>query len=184
MANDMQVDVRMIEKESYGAAMLYFTGSKEHNVSLRSRALKMGYTLNEYALSTVKGEKRVGGASEEEIYAKLKLDFIPPELRENSGEIDAAESHALPALIELRDIRGDLQMHTVASDGKNSIEEMGEAARALGLRVHRNHGPFQGGDRCQWHGREAHFGTGCQNPRSQCACEEAFDCSPESKWIS
>jgi DNA polymerase (family 10) len=132
MANGMQVDVRMIEKESYGAAMLYFTGSKEHNVSLRSRALKMGYTLNEYALSTVKGEKRVGGASEEEIYAKLKLDFIPPELRENSGEIDAAESHALPALIELRDILGDLQMHTVASDGKNSIEEMGEAAHALG----------------------------------------------------
>jgi len=132
MTNDMQVDVRMIEKESYGAAMLYFTGSKEHNVSLRSRALKMGYTLNEYALSTVKGEKRVGGASEEEIYAKLKLDFIPPELRENSGEIDAAESHVLPALIELRDIRGDLQMHTVASDGKNSIEEMGEAGRALG----------------------------------------------------
>jgi DNA polymerase (family 10) len=132
MANGMQVDVRMIEKESYGAAMLYFTGSKEHNVSLRSRALKMGYTLNEYALSTLKGEKRVGGASEEEIYAKLKLDFIPPELRENSGEIDAAEIHALPALIELRDIRGDLQMHTVASDGKNSIEEMGEAARALG----------------------------------------------------
>ena len=132
MTNDLQVDVRMIEKESYGAAMLYFTGSKEHNVSLRGRALKMGYTLNEYALSTVKDEKRIAGATEEEIYAKLKLDFIPPELRENLGEIGAAETHTLPSLVELRDIRGDLQMHTVASDGKNTIQEMAEAARSLG----------------------------------------------------
>lgn len=132
MTNDLQVDVRMIEKESYGAAMLYFTGSKEHNVSLRGRALKMGYTLNEYALSTVKDEKRIAGATEEEIYAKLKLDFIPPELRENLGEIGAAETHALPSLVEPRDIRGDLQMHTVASDGKNTIQEMAEAARSLG----------------------------------------------------
>jgi DNA polymerase (family 10) len=132
MTNDLQVDVRMIEKESYGAAMLYFTGSTEHNVSLRGRALKMGYTLNEYALSTVKDEKRITGATEEEIYAKLKLDFIPPELRENLGEIGAAETHTLPSLVELRDIRGDLQMHTVASDGKNTIQEMAEAARSLG----------------------------------------------------
>lgn len=132
LKNGMQVDVRLLEKESYGAALLYFTGSKEHNVSLRSRALKMGYTLNEYALSTLKGEKPVARATEEDIYAKLKLDYIPPELRENTGEIEAAEEHKLPKLIELTDIRGDLQMHTTASDGKNSIEEMGNAARELG----------------------------------------------------
>ena len=126
------MDVRLLDKEVFGAALLYFTGSKEHNVSLRSRALKMGLTLNEYALSTLKGEKPVARATEEDIYAKLKLDYIPPELRENTGEIEAAENHKLPKLIEQRDLRGDLQMHTVASDGKNSIEEMGAAARDLG----------------------------------------------------
>jgi DNA polymerase (family X) len=94
--------------------------------------LKMGWTLNEYALTTLKDEKHVAGATEEEIYGKLKLDYIPPELRENSGEIEAAEHHKLPHLIELKDIRGDLQMHTTASDGKNSIEEMGDAAHELG----------------------------------------------------
>lgn len=132
LASGMQVDVRLLDKKNYGAALLYFTGSKEHNVTLRGRASKMGYTLNEYALSTLKGEKPVASATEEEIYAKLKLDYIPPELRENTGEIEAAAEHKLPNLIELRDIRGDLQMHTVASDGKNTIEEMGRAARELG----------------------------------------------------
>jgi len=132
LSSGMQVDVRLLEKQVYGAALLYFTGSKEHNVSLRQRALKMGYTLNEYALSTLKSEKPVARETEEDIYAKLKLDYIPPELRENTGEIDAAADHKLPKLVELTDIRGDLQMHTVASDGKNSIEEMGAAARELG----------------------------------------------------
>jgi len=132
LANGMQVDVRLLEKESYGAALLYFTGSKEHNVTLRGRANKMGLTLNEYALATLKGERRVAGKTEEEIYAKLKLDYIPPELRENTGEIEAAAEHRLPHLITAKDICGDLQMHTTASDGKNSIEEMGAAARALG----------------------------------------------------
>jgi len=132
LANGMQVDVRLLEKESYGAALLYFTGSKEHNVTLRGRANKMGFTLNEYALATLKGERRVAGKSEEEIYARLNLDYIPPELRENTGEIEAAAEHRLPHLITAKDIRGDLQMHTTASDGKNSIEEMGAAARALG----------------------------------------------------
>jgi DNA polymerase (family 10) len=132
LGNGLQVDVRMLEKENFGAALLYFTGSKEHNVALRGRANDMGYTLNEYALATLKAEKRVAGRSEEEIYAKLKLDYIPPEMRENTGEIAAAEKHTLPKLIELKDIKGDLQMHTTASDGKNSIEEMAEAARALG----------------------------------------------------
>jgi DNA polymerase (family 10) len=92
----------------------------------------MGYTLNEYALATLKAEKRVAGRTEEEIYLKLKLDFIPPELRENTGEIAAAEQHKLPHLITLKDMKGDLQMHSTASDGKNSIEEMAEAARQLG----------------------------------------------------
>jgi DNA polymerase (family 10) len=132
LKSGMQVDVRILEKESFGAALLYFTGSKEHNVTLRGRANKMGYTLNEYALATLKGERPVARATEEEIYAKLGLDFIPPELRENTGEIEAAEAHRLPELIELSDIRGDLQMHTTASDGRNSIEEMSLAAKRLG----------------------------------------------------
>ena len=132
LGNGLQVDVRLLEKENFGAALLYFTGSKEHNVTLRGRANDMGYTLNEYALATLKAEKRVAGRTEEEIYSKLKLDFIPPELRENTGEIAAAEQHKLPHLITLKDMKGDLQMHSTASDGKNSIEEMAEAARLLG----------------------------------------------------
>jgi DNA polymerase (family 10) len=132
LKNGMQVDVRILEKESFGAALLYFTGSKEHNVVLRGRANKMGYTLNEYALATLKGERPVARETEEEIYKKLGLDYIPPELRENTGEIDAAAEHKLPDLIDLKDIRGDLQMHTTASDGKNSIEEMALAAKKLG----------------------------------------------------
>jgi len=132
VAKGMQVDVRLLLPENYGAALIYFTGSKEHNVSLRGRALKMGYTLNEYALATLEKERRVAGASEEEVYAKLKLDFIPPELRENCGEIEAAAEHRLPKLIELSDLRGDLQMHTPASDGRHSIEQMAQAARKKG----------------------------------------------------
>jgi DNA polymerase (family 10) len=92
----------------------------------------MGYTLNEYALATLKEERRVAGATEEEVYAKLKLDFIPPELRENCGEIEAAEQHGLPKLIEQSDLRGDLQMHTTESDGRHSIEQMAQAARKIG----------------------------------------------------
>src|SRR5207253_8407191 len=123
---------RVLEQENVGAALMYFRGSKEHNVALRGRAKDMGLTLNEDALGTVKGEKPVAGRTEEEIYAKLKLDYIPPELRENTGEIAAAEQHKLPHLVTLKDIKGDLQMHSTASDGKNSIEEMAEAARKLG----------------------------------------------------
>jgi DNA polymerase (family X) len=132
LTNGLQVDVRLLEKENFGAALMYFTGSKEHNVALRGRANDMGLTLNEYALATLKGERPVAGRTEEEIYAKLKLDYIPPELRENTGEIAAAEQHKLPRLLTLKDVKGDLQMHSTASDGKNSIEEMAEAARKLG----------------------------------------------------
>jgi DNA polymerase (family 10) len=134
LKDGLQVDVRILDKESFGAALLYFTGSKEHNVVLRGRANKMGLTLNEYALATLEGERPVARATEKEIYAKLKLDYIPPELRENTGEIDAAAEHHLPHLIELRDIHGDMQMHTTASDGKNSIEEMALAAKDLGYK--------------------------------------------------
>src|SRR5271165_510190 len=130
----MQVDVRLLPPESFGAAMQYFTGSKAHNVALRQRALKMGYTLNEYALATLEGEKPVAGRTEDEIYAKLKLDYIPPEMRENLGEIDLAEKHALPRLITQEDLQGDVHMHTVVTDGKNTIEEMAEAAKARGYK--------------------------------------------------
>lgn len=151
LQDGLQVDVRMLEKENFGAALLYFTGSKEHNVALRGRANDMGFTLNEYELAVLeesdekkekpknagatretKGGKRVAGRTEEEIYAKLKMEFVPPELRENTGEIAVAEKYELPKLIALRDIKGDLQMHSTASDGKNSIEEMAAAARELG----------------------------------------------------
>ena len=134
LRNDLQVDVRLLPPESFGAAMQYFTGSKAHNVALRQRALKMGYTLNEYSLADLKSEAAVAGKSEEEIYAKLNLDYIPPELRENLGEIDAAEKHTLPTLITLEDLQGDVHMHTVETDGKNTIEEMAEAARVRGYK--------------------------------------------------
>ncbi|MGA8111319.1 MAG: DNA polymerase/3'-5' exonuclease PolX, partial [Acidobacteriaceae bacterium] len=128
----LQVDVRLLPMGSYGAALQYFTGSKMHNVSIRQRALKRGYTLSEYALAKVEDGSFVAGATEEEIYAALGLDWIPPELRENNGEIEAAEEHRLPALIEESDIRGDVHMHTDTTDGKNTIREMAEAGIARG----------------------------------------------------
>jgi DNA polymerase (family 10) len=134
LRSDMQVDVRLLPPESFGAAMQYFTGSKAHNVALRQRALKMGYTLNEYSLADLKTEKPVAGRTEKEIYAKLNLDYIPPELRENLGEIDAAEKHTLPSLITLEEIQGDVHMHTVETDGRNTIEEMAEAAKERGYK--------------------------------------------------
>jgi DNA polymerase (family 10) len=130
--NGMQVDVRLLPPESFGAAMQYFTGSKAHNVALRQRALKMGYTLNEYSLATLEGAKPVAGKTEEEIYAKLNLDYVPPEMRENLGEIDLAKDHALPKLLTQADLQGDVHMHTVETDGRNTIEEMAEAAKARG----------------------------------------------------
>ena len=130
----MQVDVRLLPPESFGAAMQYFTGSKAHNVALRQRALKMGYTLSEYSLAKLDTERAIAGKTEEEIYAKLKLDYIPPELRENLGEIDAAEEHALPTLITQEDLQGDVHMHTTETDGRSSIEEMAEAAKAQGYK--------------------------------------------------
>ncbi len=132
LRSGMQVDVRTLPPESYGAAMQYFTGSKNHNVSLRQRALKMGFTLSEYGLFRLDNNKRVAGATEDEIYGKLKLDCIPPELRENCGEIEAAEKHELPHLISVQDLRGEVHMHTVETDGKCTIDEMAAAAKERG----------------------------------------------------
>ena len=128
----LQVDVRAVDHASFGAAMQYFTGSKEHNVALRQRAIRMGFKLSEYGLFRVEDDVRVAGETEEEIYRTLGLDWIPPELRENNGEIELAEAHALPRLVEQSLIRGDLHMHTTATDGRATLEEMAEAARAMG----------------------------------------------------
>jgi len=132
LRSGLQVDVRLLPEASYGAALQYFTGSKMHNVTLRQRALKRGYTLNEYALARMDDGSVVASRSEEEIYAALGMDWIPPEMRENNGEIEAAEAHRLPALVELKDIRGDVHMHTTTTDGRNTIQEMAEAAIARG----------------------------------------------------
>ena len=126
----LQVDLRAVEPAVYGAALQYFTGSKAHNVELRKIAQEQGYKLNEYGL--FKGTRRVAGKTEEEIYAKLGLDWMPPELREARGELELAREHRLPHLVELSDIRGDLQVHTNATDGQGTIDEMAAAARALG----------------------------------------------------
>ncbi len=132
LENDMQVDIRLLDRKSYGAALQYFTGSKEHNVALRDRAKRRGLKLSEYGL--FKGDENVASRTEEEIYEKLDLAWIPPELRENLGEIEAAEKGELPKLVELADIKGDLQMHTTASDGRCSVEEMAEGAKKLGYK--------------------------------------------------
>jgi DNA polymerase (family X) len=132
LRSGMQVDVRLLPPDSFGAAMQYFTGSKNHNVQLRQRALKQGYTLSEYGLARVEDNKRVAGKTEEEIYKKLGLKYIPPELREDCGEIQAAAEDRLPDLITVADIKGDVHMHTVETDGKCTIEEMAEAARDRG----------------------------------------------------
>src|SRR5215510_1064784 len=132
--NGMQIDVRLLSPDSFGAAMQYFTGSKAHNVALRQRALKMGYTLSEYSLALLETEKPVAGKTEEEIYAKLKMDYVPPEMRENLGEIDLAAEHKLPQLITEKDMQGDVHMHTVETDGRNTIEEMAEAAKVRGYK--------------------------------------------------
>jgi DNA polymerase (family 10) len=134
MRGGMQVDVRFLPPESFGAAMQYFTGSKGHNVALRQRALKMGYTLSEYSLARLEDKQAVAGKSEEDIYGALKLDYIPPEMRENCGEIDLAEKHGLPRLISQDDLQGDVHMHTIETDGRNTIEEMAEAARERGYK--------------------------------------------------
>jgi DNA polymerase (family 10) len=128
----LQVDVRALPHESFGAAMQYFTGSKEHNVVVRTNAIKRGLTLNEYGLFTIESNERVAGETEHEIYERLGYAWVPPELRENSGELEAAQSGTLPKLVELGDMRGDVHMHTTATDGRATLREMADAAAALG----------------------------------------------------
>jgi DNA polymerase (family 10) len=128
----IELDLRVVPAASYGAAMQYFTGSKEHNIVIRRRAIERGLKVNEYGV--FRGEEYVAGETEEEVYAAVGLPWIPPELRENRGEIELAEAGKLPKLIEVSDIQGDLHMHTTASDGKASIREMAEAAKARGLK--------------------------------------------------
>jgi DNA polymerase (family 10) len=132
LSTGLQIDVRLLPRASFGAALQYFTGSKMHNVTVRQRALKRGYTLSEYALARLDDGTQVAAATEEDIYRALDLDWIPPELRENSGEIESAAQHTLPRLIEQKDIRGDVHMHTNVTDGKNTILEMAEAGLAHG----------------------------------------------------
>jgi DNA polymerase (family 10) len=133
LTSGIQVDLRPFPPESLGAALQYFTGSKDHNVALRERAVRRGLKLNEYGLFRVDTDEKIAGATEEEIYAALGLAYIPPELREDRGEIAAAEQDRLPELIEPGHVRGDLHSHTTESDGRDSLEAMVEAARARGL---------------------------------------------------
>ena len=132
LQSGLQVDLRVVPQESYGAALLYFTGSKAHNVVLRQLAQQRGLKLNEYGV--FRGDKPVAGETEESVYASLGLPWIPPELREGRGEIDAAKAGRLPHLVDLQDLKGDLHAHTRATDGRNSLQEMAEAARLRGLR--------------------------------------------------
>ena len=133
LASGMQVDVRVVPEESFGSALCYFTGSKDHNVALREMAKKEGLKLSEYGL--FRDEALVAGRTEEEVYQALRLPCIPPELRENRGEIEAARAGALPRLLEPEDIKADLQVHTTWSDGTASIEDMARAAKALGYKT-------------------------------------------------
>lgn len=128
-----QADLRLVPPESHGAALQYFTGSKAHNIALRDRAIDLGLRLNEYGVFRTEDESRVAGESEEDVYAALGLDWIPPELREMRGEIEAAQARALPRLVDRADLRGDLHLHTTETDGKDNIRAMAEAAREAGL---------------------------------------------------
>jgi DNA polymerase (family X) len=133
LTGGFQADLRLVAPESRGAALQYFTGSKAHNISLRDRAIARGFKLNEYGLFRIDGEERVAGATEEEIYEALGLAWIPPELREARGEIEAAASRLLPRLVDRADLRGDLHMHSTETDGKENPSDMAAAARDAGL---------------------------------------------------
>ena len=128
-----QADLRLVEPSSRGAAMQYFTGSKAHNIALRDRAIGLGFKLNEYGVFRVDDETKVAGATEEDVYAALGLAWVPPELREARGEMEAAIGGVLPRLVTRDDLRGDLHMHTTESDGKDTIEDMARAAAEAGL---------------------------------------------------
>lgn len=132
LKDGVQVDVRVFDVEEYGAAMMYFTGSKDHNIALRNLAIEKGWKLNEYGLFDVKTGERVAGRSEEEVYSRLGLLYIPPELRENRGEIEAAIAGKLPSLVRFDEIKGDLQVHSTWSDGSDGLEEIAREAKERG----------------------------------------------------
>ena len=132
LKNGVQVDVRVVKKTQYGAALIYFTGSKDHNIALRNIAIDKGWTLNEYGLADLNTEKTIAGETETQVYKKLGLEYIPPELREARGEIEAAREGKLPDLVEVGDLRGDLQMHSTWSDGSDELEKMARAAKGRG----------------------------------------------------
>jgi DNA polymerase (family 10) len=131
LKSGLQVDVRLVEPASFGAALQYFTGSKDHNIAIRRLGQQRGLKINEYGV--FRFEKQVAGRTEASVYQALDLPLIPPELRENRGEIEAAAENRMPQLIALKDLKGDLHVHTRASDGRNSLEEMALAAKRLGL---------------------------------------------------
>src|SRR5207249_1364525 len=143
LRSGIQCDLRVVSVAEYPFALAYFTGNKEHNIELRSRALQRGWTLNEYRLAPLPADpkarkrraiKKIPKVRDEaELYRALDLDFIPPELRENWGEFEAAEKHSLPYLIEKENLRGTFHCHTTASDGHNTLEELSQAAQTLGL---------------------------------------------------
>lgn len=135
LKNNLQVDLRVLQEKEFGSALQYFTGDKQHNIELRKIAIKKGYTLSEYGLFNKKTKKWVAGKTEEEIYKKLNMQTPPPEIRTNSGELQAALKHSLPKLVKYSDIKADFHMHTVFSDGNNSIEEMARAAKQLGHKI-------------------------------------------------
>ena len=130
LSSGLQIDFRFFEASNFGAAMMYFTGSKAHNIRLRKRAVDRDWKLNEYGLT--KDDRQLAGKTEESVYHRLNLPWIPPELREDRGELEAADSGDLPDLVEEKHIRGDLQAHTDATDGANTIREMAEAAADRG----------------------------------------------------
>jgi DNA polymerase (family 10) len=130
MKNGMQADIRVVDPKSFGAAVHYFTGSKQHNIRIRELGIKKGLKINEYGI--FKKEKLIGGEKENDVFQALGLPYIPPEIRTGTGEIEAAQKGELPDLVELKDIKGDLHMHTIATDGSNTIEEMTAAAKKAG----------------------------------------------------
>ncbi len=170
LENNLQVDLRIIPSESYGAGMQYFTGNVDHNVRLRQLAQKKGYKLNEYGL--YKGEKQIAGKDEAGIYEKLDLPLIPPELRENQGEIEAAQQGELPKLISLKDIHGDLHSHTDQSDGRNTIEEMLDAA------AQRNYEYYCVSD----HTQSLTIANGMDETRLLRRIDEIDDLNASSRW--
>ncbi len=157
---DVQVDLRVVPKESFGAALMYFTGSKAHNIKLREMAVRKGWKLNEYGLFDK--DRMIAGKTEDQVYRKLGLPWIPPEMRENAGEIEQAKH--LPSLVDLDNIRGDLHCHTVASDGQNTIAEMAAAAKELGYDYLGDRGSLQGPDAGRRPEHRRHVAAHRENP--------------------